>query len=582
VIVSWRRWFSLPRPSVPGLRMFGSWRGSRFDLLAGVAVAAYLVPQCLAYARLAGLEPVAGLWAAFPALVVYALLGTSSTLSVGPESASALLVGSAVATVSSSGAADPAAVAAALALAVGLLSLVAWTLRLGFLADLLSRPVLVGYLAGVAVTMVISQLPNLTGIASGERDTLPRLVDVVTNLDDLRAAPLLVGVAVVVALTVLQRFRRVPGPLLVILGATLATSWFDLERRGVATVGALPEGLPSLAFPSIPADVWPSVFGAAAGVTVVAFSGNVLTGRAFAGRTGDRIDANQELLALAGANGAVGFVGGFPVSSSDSRTALTQAAGGTSQLTSLTAAAAVVLVLVVAGPVLEAFPLAALGGLVVYGGARLVDLHEIHRVAAFRHSEAVILTAALIGVVAFDLLIGIGVAVALSVADLFRRVARPHDAVLGAVPGLAGLHDIDDYPDATTVPGLVVYRYDAPLCFANAEDFRTRLFAALAHEVAPVEWVVLNMEANVEIDLTATDTLEEIRGELQSRQIVLALARVKQDLALYLDRSGLAARIGPDHIFPTLPTALHAFHQRSTRAQRDQRGAAADPGDLPT
>src|SRR5262249_25647695 len=204
---------------------------------------------------------------------------------------------------------------------------------------------------------------------------------------------------------------------------------------------------------------------------------------------------------LAGANAAVGFVGGFPVSSSDSRTALTDASGGTSQLVSLTAAAAVVVVLVVAGPLLQAFPLAALGGLVVYGGARPLAPPRIRRVAAFRSSEAVILVVALVGVVAFDLLIGIGVAVALSVADLFRRVARAHDAVLGTVPGLAGLHDIDDYPDATTVPGLVVYRYDAPLCFANATDFRTRLVAAVDAERAPVEWVVLNMEANVEIDL---------------------------------------------------------------------------------
>jgi high affinity sulfate transporter 1 len=541
--------------------MFGSWARGRRDLVAGLAVAAYLVPQCLAYARLAGLEPQAGLWAAFPALVVYAFLGTSSLLSVGPESASALLVGAAVATLSGADA-DAAEVAAALALAVGLISLVAWVVRLGFLGDLLSRPVLIGYLAGVAITMVVSQLPNLTGIPSDHRDTIPRFQDVVSHLDELRPAPFLLGVSVVVGLVVLQRFRRVPGTLVVMLAATVVTSVFDLEDRGVATVGALPQGLPPFAFPTVPAHVWPEVFGAAIGVVVVAFSGNILTGRAFAARTGDRIDANQELLALAGANAAAGVLGGFPVSSSDSRTALADAAGGTTQLTSLTASACVVVVLVAAGPVLEAFPLAALGGLVVYGGARLVNVREMRRVAAFRHSEAVIMTAAMVGVVAFDLLVGIGLAVALSVADLFRRVARAHDAVLGTVPGLAGLHDIDDYPQATTVPGLVVYRYDAPLCFANADDLRTRLLASVDEEAAPVEWVVLNMEANVEIDLTATDMLEELRQELGMRGIVLALARVKQDLARYLERTGLAARIGRDHIFPTLPTAVRAFDER--------------------
>jgi high affinity sulfate transporter 1 len=531
-------------------------------------VAAYLVPQSLAYARLAGVEPVTGLWAAFPALVVYAVLGTSSLLSVGPESASALLVGSAVATLTDEPGADPAAVAAALAFAVGVVSLLAWAARLGFLADLLSRPVLVGYLAGVAITMVVSQLPNITGIVSDHRDTLPRLRDVASDLGDLRLAPLVLALAVTSALVVLQRWRRVPGPLLVVLAATAAAAAFDLERHGVRTVGTVPTGLPSVAFPQIPGHLWPSVFAAAAGVTVVSFSGNVLTGRAFAARLGDRIDANQELLALAAANGATAMAGGFPVSSSDSRTALADAAGGGSQLTSIVAALCVVLVLVVAGPLIEEFPLAALGGLIVYGALRLVSATEIRRIAAFRHSEIVITAAAAVGVVAFDLLVGIGLAVALSVADLFRRVARAHDAVQGTVPGLAGLHDVDDYPDAQTIPGLVVYRYDAPLCFANAEDFRSRVLAAVDVETEPVEWVLLNMEANVEIDLTATDMLEELRGELHRRGIVLALARVKRDLALYLERSGLTAEVGADRIFPTLPTATAAFRDRRATGPR--------------
>ena len=315
--------------------------------------------------------------------------------------------------------------------------------------------------------------------------------------------------------------------------------------------------------PNIPAHLWPGVYAAATGVTVVAYSGNVLTGRAFARRTSDRIDADQELFALAGANAAAGLVGGFPVSSSESRTALAAAAGASSQLTSLVAAAAVALVLVAAAPLLEEFPLAALAGLVVYAAIKLVDVPEIRRVLAFRHSEAILMTAAFVGVVAFDLLIGIGIAIALSVADLLRRVARAHDAVQGSVPGLAGLHDIDDYPDATTEPGLIVYRYDAPLFFANAEDFRNRVLAAVTAERAPVEWVVLNMEANVEIDLSATDMLEDLRSHLESRGIVLALARVKQDLALYLHRTGLDERIGADYIFPTLPTALEAFRART-------------------
>jgi high affinity sulfate transporter 1 len=556
------RW---PRPQVPGLRAGRDWRhhGAR-DLVAGIAVAAYLVPQCLAYARLAGVEPVNGLWAALPALVVYALLGTSALLSVGPESASALLVGSAVATLSASGNTDPAEVAAALALAVAAVCLVAWVARLGVLADLLSRPVLVGYLAGVAVTMVASQMPNLAGVSSSERDPLPRAADVIGQIDAWRAGPLILGGAVVVALFGLQRLRRVPGALIVVLAAAAVTAVFDLEDHGVATLGDVPRGLPSFSIPSIPAHLWPAVFGAAAGIAVVSFSGNVLTGRAFARNGDQRVDPDQELIALGGANALVGVLHGFPVSSSDSRTALARAAGGSSQLTSVVAAACIALVLLVASPVLEAFPLAGLGALVVYAGARLIDVREIRRIVAFRMSEAVITAAAFVGVVAFDLLIGIGVAVALSVADLLRRIARAHDAVQGIVPDLAGLHDIEDYPNAKTIPGLVVYRYDAPLCFANVGDFRRRVLDAIDDETTPVEWVLLNMEANVEIDLSATDMLEELRQHLESRGIVLALARVKQDLAVYLRRTGLAGRIGDELIFPTLPTALEGFRKRAS------------------
>jgi high affinity sulfate transporter 1 len=557
-----------PRPRLPGLEAIRSWRRyGRGDLIAGVAVAAYLVPQCLAYARLAGVQPVAGLWTALPALLIYALLGSSRTLSVGPESASALLVGSAVATLSRSGEVTPAEAAAALALAVAVISFVAWWARLGFLADLLSKPVLAGYLAGVAVTMVISQLPNITGIETTHDDTLPRLVDVLEHISDARAAPLLIALGVIGALFALRRVPQVPGPLVVVLGATAVTAAFELDRHGVEVVRRVPGGLPEAVFPAIPADRWPGVFAAAAGIAAVAFSGNVLVGRAFAHRRGERIDADQELFALAGANAAVGFAGGFPVSSSDSRTALSVLAGGVSQLTSVVAAGCVLIVLLVASPVLEEFPLAALGALVVYAALQLLDLRDIRRVISFRASEGLIMAAAFVGVVAFDLLIGIGVAVVLSVVELLRRVARGHDAVQGSVPGLAGLHDIDDYPEATTIPGLVVYRYDAPLFFANAEDFRHRVLAAVDAESRPVEWVVLNVEANVEVDLTALDVLEEIRAELASRGIVLALARVKQDLAVYLERAGLLARIGANHVFPTLPTALEGFNNRAQRGE---------------
>jgi high affinity sulfate transporter 1 len=516
----------------------------------------------MAYARLAGLQPVSGLWAAAAALVAYALLGTSSRLSVGPESASAILVGSAVSVIAAGAPpAQRATVAAALAIAVSIVALVAWAAHLGWLADLLSRPVLVGYMGGVAVVMIVSQLPNITGIASSRHGTLSLVADVGAKIGQVHVAPLLVGVTIVGVLLALGRFPRVPGPLLVVLAATAITSIFGLGSHGVATIGHVPHSLPAISFPGLPTRLWPAVFAAAAGISVVVFSDNILTARAFAARAGERIDANQELLALSGANATAGLVGGFPVSSSGTRTALAEAAGGRGQLVSLVAAGGVLFVVLFAGGLLQSFPVAALGGLVIYAAIRLVDVQEARRIARFRSSEAVIMLTAFAGVLLFGVLVGIAVAVGLSIAELFARIARAHDAVQGSVPGLAGLHDVDDYPSAITFSGLIVYRYDAPLCFANAEDLRTRVIDAVNSEPRMVEWVVLNMEANVEIDLTAVDMLEELRAELASRGIELALARVKRDLAVYLDRSGFTDRIGSEHIFPTLPTALAGFRR---------------------
>ena len=399
------------------------------DAPAGLAVAAYLIPQCLAYARLAGLEPVAGLWAAVPALLVYAVLGTSPLLSIGPESSSAVLVGSTVASLSAGGAAPSADVAAALAMAVAVVAFLGWLFRAGFLADLLSRPVAVGFLAGVAVTMVASQLPRLVGLESSTDAPLGRAVDVARRLGQIRAAPVLVGLAVLAALLVVRRWRALPGPLVILALASAAVALFDLGARRVSTVGAVPSGLPRPGVPGLPVTMWPQVFVSALGVSVVAFSGNIVTARAFARPGAGSMSANRELLAVAGTNAGAGLFGGFPVSSSDSRTALAAAVGGSSQMVSVLAAGCIVAVLVAGGSLVGTIPVPALAGLVVYAAIALVDLAEIRRIVAFRSSEALIMATAFVGVVGFDVLVGIGVAVALSVADLFRRVARAHDAI---------------------------------------------------------------------------------------------------------------------------------------------------------
>jgi sulfate permease, SulP family len=538
----------------------------RHDLLAGLTVAAYLIPQVMAYAGLAGLPPVAGLWAILVPLAAYAVLGSSRLLSIGPESTTALMTATALAPLAAGDPVRYATLAAALAVTVGLLSLVAFVARLGFVADLLSRPILLGFMAGVAVTMIVGQLGKLTGVPV-DGDGVP--AEVLSFLRGIPQAHLpTVGLAgVSLALLFLGQYYlpRLPTPLLVVLLATMLVAWLDLRRHGLSVVGAVPAGLPLPALPN-PVDLGRLLL-PAVGILVVGYTDTVLTARAFAQRSDSRIDANQELLALGAANLGAGLLRGFPISSSASRTALALAAGGRSQVYSLVALAAVATVLLAAGSLLARFPTAVLGAIVVYAAVRLVDLPGFRRLAEFRRAELLLALAALAGVLIVGILPGVLAAIGLSVAEMLRRVARPHDAVQGFVPGLAGMHDIDDYPQATTLPGLMVYRYDSPLFFANAEDFQRRALAAVDAQREPVDWFVLNAEANVEVDSTGLAALDSLRADLTGRGVVFALARVKQDLLVALTAYGLTATIGPERIFPTLPTAVAAY--KDWRSSRD-------------
>jgi SulP family sulfate permease len=543
----------------------------RPDLIAGITIAAYLVPQVMAYAQLAGLDPVVGLWSAVLPAIAYGLLTTSRHISIGPESTTAVMVVAAVAPLAGGDPIRFAALTAALAILVGLVCVIAGLLRLGFLGDLLSQPILVGYMAGVALIMVLSQLGRLTGIEVAAEGLIQGLVEIAGRLDEVHLATLAVGLGVVIFLLLVAWLRPgVPGPLIAVVGATVVVALLGLEDAGVEVVGDIPAGLPPVGLPAIDLRDVPLLAASAVGVAVVAYTDVILTGRAFADRRGYAIDANAELLALGGSNIAAGLTAGMPVSSSGSRTAIGDSVGGKTQLAAIVAGLAVVVVLVALGGVLARFPNAALGGLVVYAGLRLIDVAGLRRLARFRPSELVLAIAAAIGVLVAGVLIGILIAIALSVMDLFARVARPAAAVLGRAPGVAGLHDVTDYPDAVTIPGLVVFRYDAPLCFANANDFRTRAMEAVAAETEPVEWLLLNAEANVEVDLTAADALGQLHDDLESRGIVLALARVKQDLRDQLERIGLITHIGPERIFATLPVALEAFERRHETADEGE------------
>ena len=528
-----------------------------------MTVAAYLIPQCMAYGELAGVGPVQGLWAILPALLIYTLLGTSPQLSMGPESSTAVMTAVAIAPLAATSDTSYLMLASLLACAVGLLCVVGYAARLGFLADLLSKPILIGYMTGVAVIMIAGQLSRVSGVPIEAESVAGQLMEFWSHLNQAHRPTLAVGGFVLVFLFAVQaRFPRAPGPLLTVLLATVMVALLGLDQQGVRVVGEIPAGLPHFVVPLASRPEVLQILAAAVGIAIVGYSDNVLTARALAARQGHTIDANQELLALGIANLGGGLMQGFPVSSSASRAAIGDSMGSKSQVYSLVAFGVVLGVLLFLRPLLALFPTAALGALVIFAATKLVDIPEFLRLRQFRQGDFALALATTVGVLATDLLVGVAIAVGLSVIELFARIARPHDAVMGRVPNIPGLHDIKDWPEATTIPGLVIYRYDAPLFFANAADFKRRALAVVEAEATPVEWLVVNTEAIVEIDITAADALVELYEKLRRRGVTLALARVKQDLYAQLKRCGLLDLIGTEHIFFTLPSAIDGFHQR--------------------
>lgn len=549
---------------LPGLRSLLHYRRAwlRGDVLAGVTVAAYLIPQCMAYGQLAGLPAIVGLWAILIPLFLYTFFGSSPQLSVGPESSTAIMTAVAIAPVAAQTDLSYSLLAAVMALLVGIVFLVAYSLRLGFLADLLSKPILIGYMAGIGLVMISGQLGKTSGIPITATKPLEEFQQFFAGLGQCHWPT--VGVSILVLLFlfgVQKKFRTAPGPLLAVLLATLFVALFQLDQQGVQVIGTIPAGLPRWQWPTLPWQQWPTLTASAIGVALVGYSDNILTARAFAVRHRYEIDANQELLALGIANVGNSFFQCFPISGSTSRTVIGDALGSRTQLFSLVSLGTVLLVLWFFRPVLAMFPQAALGAIVIYAATKLIDLREFYRLRRYRPSEfwLALITAA--GVLGTNMLIGVGVAVSLSVIDLFARVARPHAAILGEIPGMAGLHDIEDWPQAQTFPGLVIFRYDAQLCFANAEDFKRRVLLAIATAPQPVQWLLLNAEAIINLDVTAAEKLLELLRELQQRGVTLTIARAKQELIAELDRVGLVEQIGGEHFYPTLPTAIAAFQQ---------------------
>lgn len=555
----------------PGIAVLRGYQRAwlRFDVLAGITVAAYLIPQCMAYAEIAGLPPVVGLWAILPPMVLYAIFGSSRQLSVGPESTTAIMTATAIAPLAITDPAEYAAMAAVLALIVGAVCVLGYIAKLGFLANLLSRPILIGYMAGVAGIMIVGQLGKVTGIDIEADGFFAEFAEVFRELDTANTATMALAGFVLALLFALQHFfPKLPGPLIAVLVSVLVVKGFDLTAEGVSVVGTIPAGLPRPAIPSFSWSDVQTLAPAAVGIALVGYSDNVLTARAFAGRQGGTVDANQELLALGTSNLGNGVMQGFPISSSGSRTVIGDSLGSKSQVYSLVAFASVILVILFLRPLLEDFPNAALGALVIFAAIKLIEVPEFRSLARFRRTELGIALATTAGVLLTDILIGVVIAIGLSVVDLLARIARPHDAVLGRVPQRAGWHDVEDWEGATTIDGLVIYRYDAPLFFANIDDFRESALAEL-DDFPDARWFLVQAEAIGRIDSTAADGLTQLVKEIHHRGLVFALAETKTDLHEQLDRAGLTALIGEEHLYATIDEAVTAFHASSADSATD-------------
>jgi high affinity sulfate transporter 1 len=533
------------------------------NLVAGVVVGAYLVPQAMAYGELAGVGPSAGLTVALIPLILYPLLGRSRWLSLGPESAVALMAAATVGPVAASSGIGVPLLLGITSVLTGTILLAARLAKAGFVTDLLSKPVLIGYLTGVAVVMVLSQVSRVTGDEVDATTVVTLARDLLDGVD-ANGWSVLISIGTLVLILVFHRWApRVPGTLVAIALGIVAGFVLPVE-----TIGDFTLMLPSFELEPVPLEVVGQLLIVAGAIAVVAYTDVIVVARAFAG--GDRVDPNRELVALGATDVVGGLFGGYPISASSSRTAIARMNEATSRFYSWVVA----IVLVVAGltlaPLLSKLPQATLGGIILYAAWTLVDIQAWRSLRRLRVGEVVVAATCAVGVVVLGILPGIALAIGLSIAELLVRMSRPHEGVLGFVPGLAGMHDVDDYPDAEQVPGLVVYRYDAPLFFANSNDFYSQCMQAA--RTPGCRWFVLNVEANVEVDSTGLDALVALHGELAAMGIRLALARVKNDLMVPMRRYGAADVVGEENMYATLPTAVAAY-----RAWAAENPVAAAP-----
>lgn len=536
-----------------------SYRTSSFrrDLVAGLTVAALAVPSGMAYAEVAGLPPVVGLYTLLLPAVAYAVLGSSKRLMIGPEGTTAALVGAAIAPIVADDPGRAVPAASALALLVGAAYMIARLIRLGWIADYFSRPVLIGYIHGVVVVLIAGQLGKLTGVSIDADKPLGQIADLLGKLDEVEGLTVLVSVGSLAALFTLKHWLpKVPAALTVVIAGIATSAIFDLAAHGVATVGDIPPGLPSFSWPGFRADELAHLAPAAVGIFLVSFADSILTSRSFAGRHHEHVRANQELTALGAASMAAGVTQGFSISASGSRTAVADGMGVRTQLAAVYAAGAVAVVLVLLTGPMAKLPSACLGAVIVAAASGLVDPAAWKDLARNSRRETAIAAITMLGVVAVGVIPALSVAVVLSILDVVSRSARPHDAVLGYVPRLDRWADVALHPSARLRNGVVVYRLDDRLFFANTNYVKGRIEEAIAGSPTPVRVLVFDAESVTTIDLTALEALRDIIASLREGGIEFVLARVHTNVLETLDRDGCLELIGDEHVYSTVSQAV--------------------------
>jgi high affinity sulfate transporter 1 len=562
----WARW-------LPGLQTLRHYQLAwlRHDIVAGLVLTTMLVPVGIAYAVASGVPGIYGLYATIVPLLAYALFGPSRILVLGPDSSLAAVILAVVLPLSGGDPQRAIALAGMMALVSGTVCILAGIARLGFITELLSKPIRYGYMNGIAVTVLISQLPKLFGFSIDSDGPLRNLWSIATGVLDGRSnwTTFAVGAATLAVILLLKGSKRVPGILIAVAGATIAVGVLDLgTRAGVAVLGSLPQGLPAFALPWITrADIVPVLIGGCA-VALVSFADTSVLSRVYAARTRTYVDPNQEMAGLGFANLAAGFFQGFPISSSSSRTPVAEAAGAKTQLTGVVGALAVAGLLMVAPNLLQDLPSSALAAVVIASAIGLIEVSDLRRIYRIQRWEFWLSIVCTIGVAVLGAIEGIGLAIVIAIIEFLWDAWRPYSAVLGQAAGVKGYHDLQRYPNASLIPGLVLFRWDAPLFFANGELFNDRVLQAVTASPTPVRWLVVAAEPVTSVDVTSADMLAELYDTLHAAGIRLCVAEMKDPVKDKLKRFGLFDRLGEAAFFATIDDAVDSYLALAGQDQR--------------